>query len=350
VPFETVTPHHLRPARLGFVNRAAELELLEGAVANHAQSSRILVLEGPSGAGKSRLAEEWAQRRKSSYPDGQLLIDFRSLRASPAGSVAEALRSILLAFGCPAKKIPETLHDRVGLYRTLTAERRLLLVLDHVTEAGEVYALLPDAPEALLLVTTNSDMAALRQYGAISVPVDILDAVHSRSMLHALAGRPPSGEAESRACDTVLAYCAGLPLALDLCAKRIRDEGLGSYAWLADELEHEETRLQRMGVPSKSLDIVFGATYLALSADHARAYRLLGQAPRLSSLSQVAAVLGVGEHAATSILSALRSRHLVEVNTSEVAGQPERTDMVCTTCYAFTREQLRSPTAQRARN
>ncbi len=92
VPFERVTPRHLGPARLGFVNRTAELGLLEGAVASRTASSKVLVIEGPSGAGKSRLAEEWAQRNKSGYPDGQLLVDFRALRASPAGGVAEALR------------------------------------------------------------------------------------------------------------------------------------------------------------------------------------------------------------------------------------------------------------------
>ncbi len=202
-----------------------------------------------------------------------------------------------------------------------------MLVLDHVTVAGEVRALVPDAPDAVVLVTTTSDMSALREYGAVSVPVDVLDAAHSRAMLHTLVGRRPSSAEEGRACETVLTYCGGLPLALDLCATRIRDEGLGSYAWLAAELEQEETRLERMGAVPDALGIVFAAAYSALPVELARAYRLLGQAPRLSTLSQAAAVLGVEEHSATTILSALRARHLVEVGAIEPDGRQGRRDI-----------------------
>jgi hypothetical protein len=312
VPFKRIKPRQLGSRRAGFVNRVAELETLDRALGARSGAPSLVVINGPHGAGKSRLAEEWVQRQKESYPDGQILLDFRPLRESPAGSVAEALRSSLIALGCPAKKVPERLEDRVGLYRTLTASRRLMLLLDHVDEPGEVNVLLPDAPDALVVVTSNSAMAALKAVGAVHVPIVTLDREHAKLMLQTLVGVEAAGEEEEQARETILSYCGGLSLALELCATRIRDECGGSYRWLARELRDEGTRLEKITGGSRSLEVVFASAYRSLSDELARAYRLIGQAPRLSTWAQASAVLGCEEDSARRLVSMLRSKHLVE--------------------------------------
>ena len=326
LPFERVTPHHLGRRREGFVNRTDELARLDSAAKNTSGSSRLLVLEGLQGAGKSRLAEEWAQRQKDRYPDGQLYLDFRTLPASPS-SLAEALRFSLEAMGCPAKRIPERLSERQGLYRTVTANQHMMLLLDHVSEAGEVQGLLPDAPDTLVVVTTNSDMWLLRAEGAQEIPVGALDPSHARIMLQTLVGDAPRGSQEEQACEAVLSYCGGLPLALELCATQIREEGGGWYAWLAERLGDARTRLQRIGGPSVNLDVVFASAYAALPDDLARAYRLIGLAPRLNTWAQASAVLGAEELPAKRLVSLLAARHLVECDEGGVGSAGDRLDI-----------------------
>ena len=320
VPFERVTPHHFGPRRVGFVNRVDELAELDVAAASPALASRVVVLSGPQGTGKSRLAEEWAQRQKEHYPDGQLYVDFRILRASASSSVAESLRSGLEALGCPIKAVPERLMDRQGLYRTVTAGQRMMLLLDHVDEAGEVRSLIPDSPDSLVLVTTNADLRVLKVEGAVHVPVATLDVDHARVMLHTRVGCPPDGVDELRASETVLSYCGGLSLAVELCATQIRDEGGGNYGWLEERLTDEKTRLKRIAGPVTSLDVVFGTAYYALAPDLARAYRLIARAPRLSTWAQVCAVLGADGHTSRRLVSLLASRNLIEVNGDTRAG------------------------------
>lgn len=135
-PFDWMTPRQLGAPWGTFVNRANELAELDRAVRSSAspQTPRVLVLSGPTGAGKSRLAEEWARSQAVNFPDGQLRLDLRRTRRSR--TLANALRSSLEAFGCPAKSVPERLEDRQALFRSLTADRSVLLLLERAVVNG----------------------------------------------------------------------------------------------------------------------------------------------------------------------------------------------------------------------
>jgi hypothetical protein len=65
----------------------------------------------------------------------------------PGGSPVEpgAMRGSLGAIGVPAQRIPAGEAAQIGLYRSLMARRRVLLVLDNARSAEQVRPLLPGA-------------------------------------------------------------------------------------------------------------------------------------------------------------------------------------------------------------
>ncbi|GAA4428714.1 hypothetical protein GCM10023148_32830 [Actinokineospora soli] len=131
-----------RPAQLpmrprGFVGRDEELAGLSG------QGSTPVVITGPVGVGKSELALRHAHDLAATTVDGQLYADLDPLPPGPAGAEA-LLVDFLAALGVPAASLPESLHQRAGLYRSVLAERRLVVLLDNVRDERQVRPLLAE--------------------------------------------------------------------------------------------------------------------------------------------------------------------------------------------------------------
>jgi hypothetical protein len=78
-----------------------------------------------------------------------------STRPGAALDPGQALRGFLDALGVPATRIPEDLATRTGLFRSLLAGKRVLVVLDNARSAEQVRPLLPGSPGCLAVVTSS---------------------------------------------------------------------------------------------------------------------------------------------------------------------------------------------------
>ena len=147
-------PRQLPAAVAHFVGRAAELKVLDGLL-GQAPGSRdskggaviISAIGGTAGVGKTALAVHWAHQVADRFPDGQLYANLRGF--DPAGTPAapgEVIRAFLDALQVPADRIPPGPAEQAGLYRSLLAGRRMLIVLDNARDAAQVRPLLPGAP------------------------------------------------------------------------------------------------------------------------------------------------------------------------------------------------------------
>jgi hypothetical protein len=187
-PFRLPTPAQLPAGVAAFVGRAEHLQRLDTLVAEHDDGQEeamvIAVVTGAAGVGKSALALHWAHRAASRFPDGQLYVDLRGRFPHPPTRPLDALARLLYALGVPANQIPTDLETAEGLYRSLLADKRLLVVLDNAVIHAQVWPLLPGSAGCFVLVTSRHRLDDLIvRDGAHHLPLDVLTPDETRVLL-----------------------------------------------------------------------------------------------------------------------------------------------------------------------
>src|SRR5690242_9207881 len=113
-----------RKAELGFMTRLLDAPRGPGGSGTVA----ICAISGTAGVGKTTLAIHWAHQAARHFPDGQLYVNLRGFCPSGAPlTPAEAVRGFLHALGVPPERIPAERDAQTALYRSLLAERRMLI-------------------------------------------------------------------------------------------------------------------------------------------------------------------------------------------------------------------------------
>ncbi|MCX5210125.1 tetratricopeptide repeat protein [Kitasatospora sp. NBC_00240] len=151
-----------------FVGRRTELAALRAAAARPAEGrSTVLVLAGRPGSGRTTLAVRFARAVAADYPDGLL---FARLSAPDGGRAApgQVARRLLEQLGAPvdAMLLPgageEGRDDPACVrLRAALAGRRVLLLLDDVKDAGQLWPLLADEPGCLVVATTAGPLTGI---------------------------------------------------------------------------------------------------------------------------------------------------------------------------------------------
>ncbi|MGH3623143.1 MAG: ATP-binding protein, partial [Sciscionella sp.] len=344
----TPVPRQLPAPPRWFTGRARELATLTTALDEMAEQNNTVVisaLAGTGGIGKTWLALHWANQHLDRFPDGQLFVNLQGFAPSRTPMTpATAVRSFLDAFGVDPARIPVDLDAQVGLYRSLVAGRRMLIVLDNARDATQVTPLLPGSPTCTVLVTSRDRLQGLvTGHGARPLPVDVLSESEARELLAARLGAQRVA-AEPEAVAELLACCGGFPLALSIVAGRAQAHSEFPLAVLAAELREAATRLGALDEddPAASLPAVLSWSYRALTSEHARVVGLLGIVPgpdiglpavaSLTALptSRVRAVLRVLER--VSLLhqdtpGRYRMHDLVRLYVAEHAGRDQPEDV-----------------------
>ncbi|WP_461034301.1 NB-ARC domain-containing protein [Streptomyces mayteni] len=328
------------PALTGpFSNRVAELAWLDQAVSGG--GIEIGVVGGPPGVGKKALTRRWAERARDRFPDGQLHVDF----AAPGTDTAEALATVLRSLQVGDEYIPRSLAERARLFRSRSAGRRVLVVLDDVSEPAQVRPLVPKGAGSVVLVTSQRRLAELTLDGARLISLKPLDAEGGLALLRDCRGADAVA-AEPAAAERLVTLCGGLPVALRIVAARLLvDEGL-TMASLAAELEDEQQRLVAMSLPGEgaSVSTVFESAYRRLPPEVARLYRLLGWLPTPTFDAGVAAAAaGVDTARARRLLGSLAANSLVETGAD---GRYRMQDLV--RLHARERAAAEEPAADQA--
>ena len=284
-PPPSVVPRQLPAAPRMFTGRSFELSRLSAALDAHPAPGRTLVISaigGAGGVGKTWLALHWAHRNLDRFPDGQLYVNLRGY--DPSGrplAPSTAVRGFLEALGVPSRALPAELEAQVGLYRSLIADKQMLILLDNARDADQVTPLLPGSAACTVLITSRRYLGALvTVHGARALELDVLSEPEARLVLSTRLGAERL-EAEPRAADELLASCAGLPLALGIVAARAERPPAVPLAALAEELREQSGRLDALdpGDPQTSLRAVLSWSTHALSADALAGFALLSLAP-----------------------------------------------------------------------
>jgi DNA-binding SARP family transcriptional activator len=308
-------PRQLPVAAGYFTGRQDELETLAGLLGQAGTGTVVIsAINGMAGIGKTTLAVHWAHQAAGSFPDGQLYVNLRGFGPSEPMSPAEAISGFLAALGVAPERWPTGFDAQVGLYRSLAARGRLLIVLDNARDADQVRPLLPGSPGCLVLVTSRASLAGLTvSDGAHVVHLDVLPDDEARQLLDQRIGGGRAA-AEPGAVSELIRLCAGLPLALAIVAARACARPGFPLRDLVAELRDESGRLDALdtGDPPSSVRAAVSWSYQSLSGQAARMFRLLGLHPGPDVTAEAAAsAAGVTLPAARRCLRELTNANLL---------------------------------------
>ncbi|WP_189276526.1 tetratricopeptide repeat protein [Kitasatospora griseola] len=311
-----------------FGGRTAELAALTVAAGRPSSGrGRLSVLAGRPGSGRTALAVQWARSVAADYPDGLLYARLSAPDGTRVGS------------GRAARMLLDQLGERPGLallpgaaeedpaceaLREALASRRALLLLDDVRDTGQVWPLLAEKTESLLLATTSGPLTGID--GIDPVILGGLEHRATLDLLSALVGGTriscdPVGAAE------LAEACANRPAALRLAAGWLRSEPRLPVTEAAERLRRPpeqparersraEAAEQPDTVPVVEGDPLRGAfepAYRRLPTARARLLRLCTLAPgQQVDLRTASALVGCPAPEAGSHLAALAELELME--------------------------------------
>jgi tetratricopeptide (TPR) repeat protein len=316
-----LVPRQLPVAVRGFVNRVTDLaeldEILQGAQQG-AHGAPVCLITGSAGVGKTALAVAWAHRVSAQFPDGQLYVNLRGYDPGEIVSPWRALGRFLAALGVAEAEIPGDAEARAELYRSILANRRVLVVLDNAAEVGQVRLLLPGSTGCMVLVTSRSRLPGLVALeGAVQLRLEVFAERAAVELLQVTAGRYRRGDDEQEMAE-LAGLCARLPLALRIAAvhaatrpqmplraliQDLRGDSCGLWAALTLTDEDEAAAVRS----------VFAWSFRALREPAARVFRLLGLHPGPDfTAAAVAALCGQPLNEVRRELDALIDASLLE--------------------------------------
>ena len=301
------------PHFAGRVQELASLDVLLAEVGSGARGTVVIsAIRGTAGVGKTAVAVHWAHRVAGQFPHGQLYVNLRGNGPSSAlVSPTEAIRGFLDALAVPAERIPSGADAQAGLFRSLLAGRKMLILLDNAKDAAQVRPLLPGTVGCLVLVTSRSRLTGLAAAeGAQPLTVHLFAEHEARDLLSQRLGHERVS-AEPGAVAELITLSARLPLALSIAAARAA-EPTQPLASLVAELRSERGRLDRFetGDPGSSLRVLFSWSYQNLSQPGARMFRLLSLHPGPDITAAAAASLA----AITPVLARALITELADAN------------------------------------
>ncbi|MCS7475367.1 BTAD domain-containing putative transcriptional regulator [Umezawaea endophytica] len=329
VPAARRVPRHLPPSPRSFVGRSRELASLDALMTSTGDHPPIAVLAGGGGMGKTWLALSWAHGHRDRFPDGQLHVDLRGFDPVAEPLAPDAVTRLFLdALGVAPRDVPAEPDAQVALYRDLTADRRVLVVLDNARDTAQVTPLLPGGTSAAVLVTSRHRLTGLAvAHGAVTLAVGVLDERQAAEVLSRHLGAARVA-AEPEATATLLRHCAGMPLALGILAARADAYPNAPLAALAEEVRDASATLDALetGDRSTSLRAVFSASVRVLDAGTTTLFALLGLTPGPDITATGAAALAdVPVQRARQALRELEEANLVH---QHVAGRYRMHDLV----------------------
>jgi DNA-binding SARP family transcriptional activator/tetratricopeptide (TPR) repeat protein len=301
-----VVPRELPLDLPRFTGRQAETTELTDALAG----GGVVAIHGPGGVGKSALAVHVGHRLADRFSDGQLYVNLRGATPNvdplrPAEVLAQFLRSLGAGSAGTA-----SLDELAARYRSATAGKRLLILLDDAADSAQIRPLIPGSAGCAVLVTSRRQLSGVDGAGRHRLrPFPESDAVDLLSRLVSdgrISGAPAATGELVRLCDRS-------PLALSIAAGRLNARPTWSASTLVSRLRDQRHRLEELTDEDRAVRASFLTSYQDLARDAGRMFRLLGLLDVTDlSVPLAAAVSGGSDGVAEKLLDLLVDAQLVE--------------------------------------
>jgi DNA-binding SARP family transcriptional activator len=307
-------PAQLPPDITEFTGRATLVKEITSrltAVEEARTAPPMTVIAGMAGVGKTALAIHVGQTLCAHFTDGQLYADLRdSCDSQP--NAANVLRDFLRTLGVAESEVPESLDERSKLFRSATAHRRLLMVLDDVSSLAEVSPLLPSGSQCAVVMTTRHRLHGLTE--SSNVMLDVLDDAESIELLTHLTGRDHLKQAP-QAVGGLVKLVGRLPLALRCIGSRLAMVPGYPVTEMVDQLARSRRILDLFRIGHLDLRSRYAVTYGRLSYLEQNIFCLLSLLDGADfTIKQAAAALVDWDPASVEgILERLTDNHLIQI-------------------------------------
>ncbi|WP_225635544.1 ATP-binding protein [Streptomyces solaniscabiei] len=234
-------------------------------LARDAESGRpvVTVVAGQPGLGKTAFAVHAAHRLAPHFPDGRIALDLHGMDPEPT-TPRDALARLLGAMGVADAAIPAGTDDRAGLWRSLAAGRRMLLLLDNAADESQVGPLLPGTGPSLTIVTSRHALAGLESVHRTDLA--LLRREEAVELLTRIIG-PDRVRAEAQAARDLADLCGHLPLAVRIAGQRLLSRPHERLGKLVARLAAEGRRLDGLQAGSLRVRAAFALSYRQLPPD-----------------------------------------------------------------------------------
>jgi DNA-binding SARP family transcriptional activator/tetratricopeptide (TPR) repeat protein len=300
-----------------FTGRAADLDQLDALAPDRddvALAVVITTIAGTAGIGKTALAVHWAHRMAHRFPDGQLYLNLRGYDTGRSLRPIEALAQLLRALGLSGDKVPIDEQEAADLYRSVLADKRVLVVLDNARSVDQVRPLLPSSGGSVALITSRDRLTGLlARDGARRLTLDVLGRDEAVALLSRIVGADRV-QAEPDAARDLADLCGHLPLALRIAAANLADRPERTIADQVAALREGNpvTSLAVEGDRQSALRAAFDQSYATLEPGAQELFRMLGLIPGEDFTRPAAAALAeVSPYETARLLDRLAAAHLV---------------------------------------
>ncbi|MGP4114142.1 AfsR/SARP family transcriptional regulator [Streptomyces sp. 4N509B] len=326
-----------------FTGREEETDSIRSALVPTPASVPVALLVGPGGTGKTALAVHVAHQLRAEFPDGQLYINLRGMGAAPV-SPEEALARFLRELGLSGP-VPETLDERAESYRSLLADRNVLIVLDDAGVPGQVLPLLPGTGSCAVIVTSRARLTTIPS--ARVLELDVFQKEQALTLLSRLVGHQRVAE-ESEVADQLVEYCGRLPLAVRILGAKLMSKPHWSLRKAASRLADERGRLDELAHEHLEVRASLGLSHQGISPAARQLFRRLALVAVSDFAEWVCSpLMELSCAEAEVLLEELLDARLLDIISPEGTGDPRYRIHDLVRLYAWEQALETEPTEER---
>lgn len=275
----------------------------------------LIPIHGMPGVGKSDLAIRLASILSSQYPDGVVYANLGA--AGQARLPINALRSLLDDLGHDLTDDNISTAEAGAMFRSLTASRRMIFVLDAARHAYQVQQVMPASAGCAVIITSREDLTPVLGVRSFHLQVPSID--NALDILRNTSGTDESVRPECAL--KVVELCGRLPAAIRSAGERILLDG-ADLCHIHELLQASETRLDWLSYAGRAVRDRIESDIKRLPTREQRALGMLTLARAQSFAPWVLApLLEVPEDEAENIVATFSSLELLhETGVDDLTG------------------------------
>jgi DNA-binding SARP family transcriptional activator len=273
------------------------------------QGLRVVNVVGRPGIGKSAFVTKAARGVREQFPDGQLYVDLTGEDGTPMAT-RQVLVGMLKALGAGEVDVPNSLAEAALMFRSWTADRRLLVVLDKARSGDSLRHLFPSGSGCALVVVSRTPIDALP--GAVRLRLPVLSVGDATRLLAETVGENRVSQ-ELDAAEQLAELADRLPLALRAIGAKLAGRPTWHLSRMVARMTDERNRMNELSYAGFDVFDRLAEAYQTLSARQRWVFRRLAAADgEPLTTPEVAEKVSMSQAAAQHVLDELIDADLVE--------------------------------------